>query len=297
MHALPALLAAAIACLLAGPMLRAMVAAGQVRENYRGRPLAFPFGVLVPVAALLALVSLALAERLGAGTLLHRETLLAAVYCLGVAALGQVDDALGGSRPGASPAGPSARTAAGARVLREPPRGLRGHAAAVMHGELSTGAIKACGTAGLALLVARGLPGTRAPWLLSAAVLVLATHVFNLLDMRPGRSGKALVLVLAGVAIGGGALWPVWAVGLFAAPALVACVFDLRERALLGDTGASLLGAVAGLVIVLSLGGAAQLVALALLLIASIYGELRSISALVERTPLLRELDSLGRPS
>jgi hypothetical protein len=57
------------------------------------------------------------------------------------------------------------------------------------------------------------------------------------------------------------------------------------------------LGALAGLAIVLGLTGIGQLVALALLLIASIYGELRSISTLVARTPLLRELDSWGRPS
>jgi hypothetical protein len=29
----------------------------------------------------------------------------------------------------------------------------------------------------------------------------------------------------------------------------------------------------------------------------TVYGELRSISALVERTPVLRQLDSLGRPA
>ena len=40
---------------------------------------------------------------------------------------------------------------------------------------------------------------------------------------------------------------PLWTLGLFAAPALVAGVYDLRERAMLGDTGANLLGALAGL--------------------------------------------------
>jgi hypothetical protein len=48
--------------------------------------------------------------------------------------------------------------------------------------------------------------------------------------------------------------------------------------------------------LVLTLSEAGQLVALALLLIVTLYGELRSISALVERTPGLRQLDSWGRP-
>ena len=66
---------------------------------------------------------------------------------------------------------------------------------------------------------------------------------------------------------------------------------------MLGDTGANLLGALAGLWLVLVLSQTGQLIALALLVIVTVYGELRSISELVARMPLLRRLDSLGRPS
>jgi UDP-GlcNAc:undecaprenyl-phosphate/decaprenyl-phosphate GlcNAc-1-phosphate transferase len=128
-------------------------------------------------------------------------------------------------------------------------------------------------------------------------VLVLATNAFNLLDLRPGRASKAFVLLGAGLAIGSGEVRPLWALGLFAAPALVAGAYDLRERVMLGDTGANLLGALAGLWLVLTLSGAGQLVALALLVVITIYGEFRSISGLIERTPGLRQLDSLGRPA
>jgi UDP-GlcNAc:undecaprenyl-phosphate GlcNAc-1-phosphate transferase len=134
-------------------------------------------------------------------------------------------------------------------------------------------------------------------YLLAAGVLVLATNVFNLLDLRPGRSTKALVLLGLGLSIGCANVKALWTLGLFLAPALVAGCYDLRERAMLGDTGANLLGALAGLWIVLTLSGTGQLIALALLLTITIYGEFRSISALVERTPGLRELDSWGRPS
>jgi UDP-GlcNAc:undecaprenyl-phosphate/decaprenyl-phosphate GlcNAc-1-phosphate transferase len=128
-------------------------------------------------------------------------------------------------------------------------------------------------------------------------VLVLATNVFNLLDLRPGRAIKALVLLGAGLTIGSGEVRPLWTLGLFAGPALVAGAYDLREQAMLGDTGANLLGALAGLWLVLVLSGTGQLIALALLLAVTVYGELRSISDIVERTPGLRELDSWGRPS
>ncbi len=199
-------------------------------------------------------------------------------------ALGLVDDTLAGEPATAPP--------------RRPQRGWRGHGAAALRGELSTGMLKAAGSLGLALLAmsySAGLSNGR--WLLAAAVLVLATNAFNLLDLRPGRASKAFVLLGAGLALGAVDLRPLWALGLFAAPALVAGAYDLRERAMLGDTGANLLGALAGLWLVLTLSGTGQLVALVLLVVITIYGELRSISTLVERTPGLRQLDSWGRPS
>ena len=77
----------------------------------------------------------------------------------------------------------------------------------------------------------------------------------------------------------------------------MAGALDLRERGMLGDSGASLVGALAGLWLVLTLSGRGQLVALGLLAAVTVYGELRSISSLIERTPGLRQLDSWGRPS
>jgi hypothetical protein len=157
--------------------------------------------------------------------------------------------------------------------------------------------LKAAGSLGLALFAMSYLDLSDGRWLLAAGVLVLATNVFNLLDLRPGRSTKAFVVLGLGLSLGSTDLRPLWAIGLFAAPALIAGSFDLRERAMLGDTGANLLGALAGLWLVLTLSGVGQLIALALLAAITLYGELRSISALVERIPVLRELDSWGRPS
>jgi len=66
---------------------------------------------------------------------------------------------------------------------------------------------------------------------------------------------------------------------------------------MLGDTGSNLLGALGGLWIVLSLDTLGQLIALALIALATVYGEFRSLGALIERTPVLRQLDSFGRPT
>jgi UDP-N-acetylmuramyl pentapeptide phosphotransferase/UDP-N-acetylglucosamine-1-phosphate transferase len=285
MHALPFLLALASAALLAPRVLRMLADGGHVKANYRARELPFPFGVLALAAALFALIPLMLVQVLGSSNVFHPEVFPVAVYALGVLGLGLIDDTLG------------ERSEIGPSEGRAPVRGWRGHAGALRRGELSTGVLKAAGSLGLALLAMSWLGLSNGRWLLAAAVLVLATNAFNLLDLRPGRSTKAFVLLGLGLGLGSGEVRPLWGLGLFVAPALVAGVFDLRERAMLGDTGANLLGALAGLWLVLALSGTGQLVALALLVVVTVYGELRSISALVERTPGLRQLDSLGRPA
>jgi UDP-N-acetylmuramyl pentapeptide phosphotransferase/UDP-N-acetylglucosamine-1-phosphate transferase len=65
---------------------------------------------------------------------------------------------------------------------------------------------------------------------------------------------------------------------------------------MLGDTGSNVLGALAGAWLVLTLSTGGDAIALVVLAAATAYGEFRSISAFVERTPGLRELDSIGRP-
>lgn len=268
------MLATLFAAALAPALLRALIDGGHVKANYRERSVAFPFGVLSVVGALAAMIPLALLQRLELAEVFHPQTLTVSVYVLGVAFLGFVDDMLGGQ-----------------------PRGWRGHGKAALNMQLSTGALKALGSLGLALYAMSYAGLSTGRWLLASAVLVLATNVFNLLDLRPGRSTKAFVLLGAGLTIGASSLRPLWTIGLFAGPALIAGGYDLRERAMLGDTGANLLGALAGLWLVLTLSGAGQLTALAMLLAVTVYGELRSITALVERLPLLRQLDSWGRPT
>jgi UDP-GlcNAc:undecaprenyl-phosphate/decaprenyl-phosphate GlcNAc-1-phosphate transferase len=274
-HALPFILALITAIVLAPALLRGLAAGGHTRPNYRDRELVFPFGLLSLAAPLLALVPLMLIQVVGGTAVFHPETGTIAIYVLGVAALGLIDDVFAGS-----------------------PRGWRGHLRAVLHGELSTGALKAAGSLGLALFAIGFYGLSTGRWLLAAAVLVLATNLFNLLDLRPGRASKVFVLLGIGLSIGcSNGLRSLWSLGLFAAPALVAGLYDLRERAMLGDTGANLLGGLAGLWLVLTLSETGQAVALGLLVLVTIYGEFRSISELVARTPGLRELDSWGRPS
>jgi UDP-N-acetylmuramyl pentapeptide phosphotransferase/UDP-N-acetylglucosamine-1-phosphate transferase len=139
----------------------------------------------------------------------------------------------------------------------------------------------------------RGLEEWR--YLADVALLILATNLFNLLDLRPGRSAKALVLLGIVLLIAEMDAEPLWVLGVFVGPVLVLLPLDLREIGMLGDTGSNAIGALAGLWLVLALDTTQQAVALAVMAVVTVYGEFRSIAAVIDRTPGLRHLDSLGR--
>ena len=276
MQSLPFLVSLGVAVGVVPAAVRGLRQQGFARQNYRGSEVAFPGGVAIVASALVALIPLALIDELGDSKVFTSDTGLAVTYVFAVALLGLLDDLVGSGREGQ-------------------PRGWRGHARATLSGGFSTGALKAAGSLGAALFVLSGRGASAGEYLLSAALLVLATNFFNLLDLRPGRSIKALVLLGAGLTIGASDVHPLWTVGLFAGPALVLLPLDLRERAMLGDTGSNVLGAVAGVWMVLALSTLGQAIALGVIAIATVYGEFRSLSELIERAPILRQLDSLGR--
>jgi UDP-GlcNAc:undecaprenyl-phosphate/decaprenyl-phosphate GlcNAc-1-phosphate transferase len=269
--------AIAVALLVVPAGVRGLLDAGLVRTNYRGARLAFPLGAVLATAALVALAPLAFLNDRGDLDLLSPGLRQWMPYLIGVAFLGFLDDALGQGE------------AAGA------PRGWRGHARALRAGSLSTGAVKALGALALAAYVVsgRGLESWR--YIADVALLILATNLFNLLDLRPGRAEKGLALLGIGLCLGAWSFAPLELLGIFAGPVLVGAAFTLRERAMLGDTGSNLLGAVGGVWLLTTLGADARLIALAVVAGLTIYGELRSISATIESVPPLRWLDSLGR--
>jgi UDP-GlcNAc:undecaprenyl-phosphate GlcNAc-1-phosphate transferase len=269
--------AVAIALLVVPAGVRGLLDAGLVRANYRGAQLAFPLGAVLATAALVALAPLAFLNDRADLDLLSPALRQWMPYLIGVVFLGFLDDSLG--------RGEEAGT----------PRGWRGHARALREGSLSTGAVKALGALALAAYVVsgRGLESWR--YIADVVLLILATNLFNLLDLRPGRAEKGLALLGLGLCLGAWTFAPIELLGIFAGPILVGAAFTLRERAMLGDTGSNLLGAVGGVWLLTTLAEDARLIALAVVLGLTIYGELRSLSATIESVPPLRWLDSLGR--
>ncbi len=156
-----------------------------------------------------------------------------------------------------------------------PERGFRSHLGAGR----TTGVLKAVGIPVLALAATRSLSG--------AALVSLSANGLNLLDTRPGRALKAF---LAGAALLRGPTRSYVAVAVLLAP------YDLREMTMLGDAGSNALGAVLGYGSVTRLTARGRRFAIASLVALTVLGETISLGDVLERTPVLSDLDRLGRP-
>lgn len=149
-------------------------------------------------------------------------------------------------------------------------RGFRAH----LRAGRTTGVLKLFGIPLWGLLRTRSLSG--------ALLVGLAANALNQLDTRPGRALKAYLLAAIPLR----------------APKTVAVLmlpYDLREMGMLGDAGSNALGGLLGLSSVSRLTGRSRWIAIGALAALTLLGERRSLGALIESTPGLRDLDGLGR--
>ena len=155
-----------------------------------------------------------------------------------------------------------------------PERGFRAH----LRAGSTTGMLKLVAIPALALWRTRSVSG--------AVLVALSANALNQLDTRPGRALKAYAL---------GSIALRRRPGRVDLVAVLIAPYDLREMAMIGDAGSNTLGAVLGLGSVKRLTGRRRWSAIGALAGLTLLGETRSLGALIERTPVLRELDALGR--
>jgi UDP-N-acetylmuramyl pentapeptide phosphotransferase/UDP-N-acetylglucosamine-1-phosphate transferase len=237
------------------------------RKSHAGRPVTLFEGPAYAVGA----VAGALAGGAGAP---------AAVAGLGAGTFGLLDDLVGGSSN----------------------KGLRGHLAAACRGEVTTGALKIVGLGSTGLLTAwiidrpRLRTGAMAT-LVGGAVIAGSANIANLLDLRPGRALKVLVLLAVPIVAGGrGTHLSTATAGAAAGAAMGALPGDLTGRSMLGDTGANSAGALLGTALVARTGPRGRLLALVVVTALTLASEKVSFTKVIESTPGLRELDAFGRP-
>lgn len=171
-------------------------------------------------------------------------------------------------------------------------KGLRGHLRALAAGDITSGSVKIAAVSAAGLGCAALVSRDRSMLLLDGALVAGTANLVNLLDLRPGRALKA-VLVPCAAAFGSSGGWlaaPVLGAAGGALPA------DLAGHAMLGDCGANTLGAALGCTLVAAAPARARGAALAAVIGLTLASERVSFTAVIERSALLSRIDAWGRP-
>jgi UDP-N-acetylmuramyl pentapeptide phosphotransferase/UDP-N-acetylglucosamine-1-phosphate transferase len=254
-----------------------------MRRNVRGIDVPTACGLTIVVATLLVEAARVLAGGVGLGARIAESGPRVAVMIvvLGMGLAGLLDDL------------------AGVEVGADDTQGFRGHIGAMVRGRLTTGGIKllmGIAVALVAVAVARGDTGRSIGRLLvDAALVALAANLGNLLDRAPGRAGKVALLMFAVLAIGTLAADELSGVAVVIGAAAALLHDDIKERAMLGDTGANVLGGVLGLGVVLTCSETTRIVTLVIVVVLNAISERVSFSRVIDAVPPLRYADRAGR--
>jgi hypothetical protein len=244
------------------------------RQNYRGRAVATAAGIVVPFTALLVEAGRdALASfDVGSGLTSARVVVLVAASSFGL--LGLFDDVVGSGHA----------------------QGFRGHVGELVRGRLTTGGVKLVGGAAAALVVVTAVDdGSPGRLLVDAALVALAANLANQLDRRPGRVIKVGATAFLALAIATAARPALDGVAVVVGATVALLVDDLRERLMLGDVGANVLGACLGLGVVLTCSYEARVIVLVAVASLNLVGELSSFTRIIDAVPVLRAIDRAGR--
>jgi UDP-N-acetylmuramyl pentapeptide phosphotransferase/UDP-N-acetylglucosamine-1-phosphate transferase len=172
-------------------------------------------------------------------------------------------------------------------------RGLRGHAAALRSGVVTSGAVKMVGLTAAALVSAPSRPRRAASIFVDVVLIAGSANLVNLLDLRPGRALKVVTAVGLPLMAAEGRAGDAAAAAVGASVALLPA--DLAEMQMLGDCGANALGAAVGWSLADRLHGRARLLGMSVVLGLTLISERVSFTQLIDRQPVLAALDRWGR--
>ncbi len=171
--------------------------------------------------------------------------------------------------------------------------GFRGHIRKLLKGELTTGGLKAVGGGLIAFYASVMLFSTWQDILINTLIIALFTNLINLLDLRPGRAIKgfltAYLILFFATDTDAFLFGPVLAAVIAYFP------FDLKAKAMMGDSGSNVLGFTLGVMCATGTSMPVRLGVLGFLLLTHVFTERYSLTDIIERWALLRFLDNLGR--
>lgn len=247
------------------------------RRNWRDHDVPTAAGVLLPLVVVVVEAGRAVAGAAGVGEAplgAHRAAVVA--VALGMGMVGLLDDLAGG----------------------DDARGFQGHLRELARGRLSTGAVKLFGglaVATVAVAAATGGDGGLGRLVADAALVALAANLGNLFDRRPGRATKVGLGAFVALAVATAGATSLVTVAVVAGAAAALLLDDLRERLMLGDTGANVLGGAVGLGAVMACAPVTRNIVLAVVLALNAASEVVSFGRVIDAVPPLRALDRWGR--
>jgi len=242
------------------------------KENFRGRKVPVGSGLVLVVTFLCAIAFyVVFSEKQVVEFSDWLRPLMILISAMGI--LGFIDDMFGSRDVG----------------------GFKGHLRELFRGRVTTGIIKAAGGGIVCLVIARFFSMNLFALMANGLLMALFANIFNLLDLRPGRALKVF-LILGIVIFVFSFRNPFWSLSaIFLGVYIILLWADLSESCMLGDVGSNILGATIGFCFVVNFSWLVNLAALILLSLVHIYAEGHSITELIENTPVLRNLDELGR--
>lgn len=172
--------------------------------------------------------------------------------------------------------------------------GLKGHFKSFFKGTLTTGGFKAIFGGFVGVLISIAISESIPDIIINTLIIALSTNLMNLLDLRPGRAIKVYLVIMIAIFItltGYVKILP-----LLILPNVLAYFnYDLKAKAMMGDTGSNVLGISIGMIMVFGYSFNVRVSWLVFLVLIHILTEKYSLTKIIENNKILNFIDKLGR--
>lgn len=172
--------------------------------------------------------------------------------------------------------------------------GLKGHFKSLFKGNLTTGGFKAVFGGFVGILVSVCISKNIFDIIINTLIIALSTNFMNLFDLRPGRAIKVYLTIMALMIFN--VTQQIKYLIMLIIPNVIAYTrYDLKAKAMMGDTGSNVLGISIGVIFVLSFPLSIRVFWLLFLIFIHILTEKYSLTKIIENNKLLNYIDKLGR--
>lgn len=172
--------------------------------------------------------------------------------------------------------------------------GLKGHFKSLFKGKLTTGGFKALFGGFVGLIISVSISKNITDIIINTLIIALSTNLMNLFDLRPGRAIKVYLVIMITIFItltGYIKILPL----LILPNVLAYFKFDLKAKAMMGDTGSNVLGISIGILMAFGYTLNVRIGWLVFLVLIHLLTEKFSLTKIIEKNKVLNFIDRLGR--